>query len=455
MPTNPLPYATKFDIKVASREGLLYPLSETKTATFETPRLEVLTPSQNFSPLKGIPLSFNTPVKTADLIPLLHVTEFGKDIGVTAVTENGAADAGRRFLIVKNSSPGLAYSSDYKVTFSGSITPVGGNLAMTGSKSYDFRSTDFLQNTQVFRSIYSETGALIDTKEMSDLPDPGKPRIIPSNQLFFVLSFGEEIDIAKIKPYLVSKDGRSECKLSYTQNENEAFEGGKKVKKLVDDKYRLKCEIGQKLADDTEYALTIDRSSNEHIKADIVEKMKTAPKFIASDFTYVSNTESCIYFTSPLTSKYQGTYGLETQFETTPKSPIRSIREDDTSIYNEVTNIYQTVDLCKSIPGKYAYVLGTRFQPHSSYDLRIKPTLGDQVGNPIAQPFEKKGIVAGDIKDADKYVYSPVSKNINVIPSSLPIIANLQTINLNEVNIEICETDIAGYADYLTNFYNG
>ncbi|HBA45379.1 TPA: hypothetical protein DEG21_01880 [Patescibacteria group bacterium] len=51
-------------------------------------------------------------------------------------------------------------------------------------------------------------------------------------------------------------------------------------------------------------------------------------------------------------------------------------------------------------------------------------------------------IKSGDIKESDKYLYSSFSKIVNVIPSDLPTVIDIQSINLNKASLEVCEMNV-------------
>jgi len=46
-----------------------------------------------------------------------------------------------------------------------------------------------------------------------------------------------------------------------------------------------------------------------------------------------------------------------------------------------------------------------------------------------------------------------MSKEINVIPSEVPIVFNMQSVNVDNANFEICEMDMNGYMNYLQKRY--
>lgn len=131
VPDAPFALSTKYHVEVASVQGLLYPLSEKKSADFETATLALLDGTGSFDPHLGVPLRFNTEVKTADLPSAFKIRRDGKDIAVTFKTATGSADVGRNFYALGADGSRIVYDVPYSVVFSGTLQPASGNLAMT------------------------------------------------------------------------------------------------------------------------------------------------------------------------------------------------------------------------------------------------------------------------------------------------------------------------------------
>ncbi len=106
--------------------------------------------------------------------------------------------------------------------------------------------------------------------------------------------------------------------------------------------------------------------------------------------------------------------------------------------------------LCPDKPWLITYLLNTRFNPNSSYNIHIKSWLKDKYENKLKNDFNKN-IKTWEIDIKDKYLYSSLNKDVNVIPSNIPIIINLQSINIAKANIEVCELNLDWYLDYANN----
>jgi len=77
----------------------------------------------------------------------------------------------------------------------------------------------------------------------------------------------------------------------------------------------------------------------------------------------------------------------------------------------------------------------------------------DKYGSSLASEFSKP-ITSGALKETDKYLYSSLTKEVNVIPSQLPIVMNVQSININSAAIEVCEMGVAEYQNYAMHMYD-
>lgn len=59
-------------------------------------------------------------------------------------------------------------------------------------------------------------------------------------------------------------------------------------------------------------------------------------------------------------------------------------------------------------------------------------------------------VKTGKIDAKDIYLYSSFTRAIQIIPSNLPVVLNILSINSDTANTEVCEMDIDGYIDYLS-----
>ena len=58
-----------------------------------------------------------------------------------------------------------------------------------------------------------------------------------------------------------------------------------------------------------------------------------------------------------------------------------------------------------------------------------------------------------NLKEIDKYVYLGFTNNVNVFPMSVPMVFNIQTINMPKVWVDVCEMNDTDYKTYLKSPY--
>ena len=209
------------------------------------------------------------------------------------------------------------------------------------------------------------------------------------------------------------------------------------------------------LAPDQKYELTIHKSINPNLTEDVKIPYTTSPNLAIKDFTFVSNTEMCVYLSNDLYEFGYPNTDAETKqvvdsIHLEPAAIVRSLNKYADYLYNSST---ATTSICPEKPGSVAYFLNARLNPKTKYTLTIGANLQDRYGNTLEKPF-MKSIISGDIKPTDKYLYTSLTKEVNVIPENLPIVMNLQSINATQATVEVCEMGVGEYQQYVTHMYD-
>lgn len=200
------------------------------------------------------------------------------------------------------------------------------------------------------------------------------------------------------------------------------------------------------LENSTSYEFTLNRKANSSIPADVVKTYKTAPKFQVLGNTFLSNTETCIYVSNSLGNAYEMNSPQYNFIKTVPASKIHDFTIDGQMVnYQTNAKTYR----CPQKSGQISYVLGTRLEPQKLYSIVIPANLEDTYGNKLGKDISFQ-VKTGDISAKDIYLYSSLSKPVQIIPNTLPIILNLLSVNTSSANVEACEMDVSGYKDYLT-----
>ena len=88
-------------------------------------------------------------------------------------------------------------------------------------------------------------------------------------------------------------------------------------------------------------------------------------------------------------------------------------------------------------------------EPQKDYSIVIPAALEDFYGNKLEKDTSFK-VKTGNIADKDIYLYSSLDRQVQIIPSNLPIVLNMLSVNTTSANMEVCEMDMEGYRDYLS-----
>lgn len=196
------------------------------------------------------------------------------------------------------------------------------------------------------------------------------------------------------------------------------------------------------------YDFTLNKKANGSLPSDVVKTYKTAPKFQVLGNVFLSNTETCVYVSTKLYGNNNYAVDYE-KIKTVPASKIHDFMLDEQMDWQTNTKTYR----CAQKPGQISYILGTRLEPQKNYSIVIPASMEDIYGNRLGKDVSFK-VKTGNIDPKDVYLYSSMSKPVQIIPNKLPIVLNLLSINTTSANVEVCEMDINGYKNYLSNGYN-
>lgn len=138
------------------------------------------------------------------------------------------------------------------------------------------------------------------------------------------------------------------------------------------------------------------------------------------------------------------------KIKTVPASKIHDFALDETiSDYQTNAKTYR----CPQKSGLLSYILGTRLEPLKEYSVIIPAIFEDVYGNALGKDVSFQ-IKTGIIDPKDMYLYSSLSKPVQIIPNNLPIVMNFMSINITSANVEVCEMNSDGYKNYLTQGNN-
>lgn len=214
-------------------------------------------------------------------------------------------------------------------------------------------------------------------------------------------------------------------------------------------KKKVRLVVTDKLADNATYQLQYAPDGTTVVAS---RTYKTAASLKISRIEMVSYSKVCVYTNNQLDNTMLDTNAEHPLLTTTPKSRIQSIGQEQympDELWNE---LYK---LTKNNVGKFLadngfcpqpkadevlYAVNTRLNPSTSYTLQF--TVKDIYGTTLA-PITKT-FVTGKIQDKDKFLYMGYPAK-NTIPSTVPLIVNIQSINTPTANISVCAMDVQQY----------
>ncbi|MDD2486750.1 MAG: MG2 domain-containing protein [Candidatus Gracilibacteria bacterium] len=439
-PKNHWEGATQYTIKVADVSGLLFPISKPFIEKVKTSELEFII-SDTFSPKDGITISSNFPITSEELQKNMELTLGSVKIPLKVDNKNDS----ERIFAVFPANGAFEYSKSYSLKISSGLKPKYGNIPLRKDQIVNMTSIDFIVSIDVNQNILDASGAVIDTKSFYTNYNIGAN--IPTKNMFINLELGEDVLLNKNNFALIGQDGKeANFLIAYIKDQVYDAANPNLPPKMEDNRKKIRFTILDSLKYDLKYDLVIKKGILSSIDKDIRKGLKTTKELKLLDFKFLNNTQSCVYFTNDLYSSDDYSYIFNNAdynsgtITTLPSAKNKGIYSDKDGI-------------CPAFTGSVAHVFNTRFNPFTKYAIKIDKSLKDKYGNELGKDFIFN-VTTGDIPMKDKYLYSSLSKDLNVIPSDLPIIVNLQSINLSKAKVQICEMDLSGYHDYMRFSYN-
>lgn len=214
----------------------------------------------------------------------------------------------------------------------------------------------------------------------------------------------------------------------YDENGNKT--GTEENKRMVDVIPVANLEKG------TVYEFRVNRKANNSLPVDVVKTYKTAPTFRVLGQKFLSNTETCLYLNNALDGS-MGNYSPQYRLiKTVPTSSVHDLVLDKQIDYQADIISHR----CTQKPGQVSYILGTRLEPQKNYTIVVPANLEDMYGNKLGKDVSFP-VKTGNVDPKDIYLYSSLGKPVHIIPSNLPIVLNILSVNTDRANVEVCEMD--------------
>jgi len=433
-------WSTKYEVIVSNIDGMNNKLEEDYKFTFSTPTLRAYI--SDFYPENGLQITFNFPVITDELRNKMKIVR-GHDSLSWFNYDIFNNDATNTSFTIHPKNGKFQYSSSYNIEFQ-ETKPQNGNINMSWFDK-QISSKDFVTQPSPQKDLKSETWTVLQTINYE------YEAWIPSENFYFIINFATWVILDNNNIKLVDWNWKVfQTKLEYIKEEIQD-ENNPLIKKIVENKAKVRMSIAVGLKKNSKYEIIVSKNLNPYIHTDYKFEYKTAPELEILDWKNIDYAMSCVY----LSNKLPEYYGLDfadspiSKVSTTPESPIRGFNY----IY---PNPQYPIECEKSIPKSldnknyHIYQIDHRMNPNMKYKLNIDKNLSDIYGNKLLKDGSFD-IQTREIADKDKYLYFG-GKELNVIPSSAPLVFNAQTINLDEINIEACEMDIEWYLKFLPRY---
>ncbi|MEI7557468.1 MAG: hypothetical protein WCJ45_01045 [bacterium] len=262
------------------------------------------------------------------------------------------------------------------------------------------------------------------------------------------MSFQEIIQDLSSKTIRLVKDGVTvPATLSYIPEL--IYDEQTRTEKEQTTKRKVRLIVTGKLNGDSTYQLEYTPDGTIVVAS---RTYKTPTPLKVTRIEMVDYSKVCLYTNNILDASAVGDTETQTLITTTPKARIQSIAteeympDDLQDAFSKVTTSTITKFLADNgmcpqpKPDEMVYVINTRLNPSTAYTLKF--TVKDMYGNVVA-PITKT-FTTGKIKDKDKFLYIGYPEK-NTIPSDVPLIVNIQSINTSKVSIAVCAMDVEMY----------
>lgn len=450
-------WATKYKIRVSNKDWLLYRLWTWASVEITTPKLQYYV-LEKFSAPDNIKIRFNFAPSLESLQDKLSLFEDWdkKEIYLNYDKTNESK------VIVNIKWWRYRFDKTYVLKFEKWIMPKYGNMPTDVESSKTTKSHPFLNTVFVYQNVFSGS-KLVDTNEFQN------KEFIPSKNMFLKMYFEEEISSLDKSMFSFEDEkwNNIDLNLAYVKEKNTVTKQVKENKKIV------KLTLKENLKTNSKYKLIVKKNINSNLEKDVIKEFLTSPDLEVKDFKFISYSKSCLYLNNKI---WWNIWSRANDFlESIPESKVSSVSDYEYIDYNDQIALWllpnpndKENNIKSDIPTisdenyiqkwycppaknwENLYIINTRLNPDTPYKLSIKNTLDDEYGNTLLKAFETE-VKTWDIGEKDKYLYISLNKDINLIPANLPLVVNLQTINLDAIDVEVCELEKYDYIQYVNN----
>lgn len=449
--------ATKYKVSVPITSWLLYKLWSGSSVEITTPKLQFYV-DEKFNVKNNIKIRFNFAPNLDILKDKLKLSEWGKkkDFYLTYDKTNES-------VVVVNIQWGTyKYWQRYTLEFDKWIMPKYGNMPTLEKIVLNTKSVGFLNKVSVNQNVFSGW-KLINTNSFDDFNN------LPIKNTVLTLNFEEEINVLDKKLFSFEDDKWNKINFTLVYKKEQEYSKSW-TWKIIDNKKVIKLTFLNNLINSKNYKLIVKKDINLNLDKDIVNDFVSSPKFEIRNYKFLSYSKSCLYLNNKI--EWDSWNIRKDLLITSPSSKVSSVSEWEYIEYNDRKDFwisyYNEEELNKLsddvLIGKWycprpkdwsiLYVINTRLNPNSKYNININNKVSDTYWNNLSSTYSAD-VTTWEIQDKDKYLYISLNKETNLIPKNLPLVVNLQTINLDSIDVEVCKLDNEQFIYYSNNRWNG
>lgn len=442
-------WASNYDLKVSYKEWMFHRF-ESKKDSIETPRLKITNLSSynnSFNVLSWVIVNYNFPVKYDSLVSKFKLTdsEWKQLSGSLKKIDELWS---RYFFELDNEV--YYYWKKYFLTIDSWVEPLNWNVPTDQVSKYKLVWNSYVSNSSTYRQLYSTWWELIDTIQYGEIK-----RYLTGSDLWLniwkfnnkiVIDFQKDIELNKkyFKFYGVNWK-IYDLGMKYWTWKNDDWEN-------ITYEHKLIVTIPWDLNPWEDYFFEISKDIDKHLEKTLAFKFTVPEPVRLVDFVNIDYSKSCLYFSNEVSIQYNSWY---INFQ--PDWIIRSMSNNDYIPWNfkwKTWDEYIAEWYCPpTVLWKNLIKVDSRLNWNSTYDLVLSWSIEDIYWNKMWDNVVKK-IKTWNLHDRDRYLYSSLASDYVVYPKSENIVINLQSINNDNAYIDVCQTDINWYIDYLEKWRN-
>ena len=392
---------------------------KSKSFVIKTPAFEILNSPSKLDKDEKLLINFNAPISIQNFISNFWIDWFNKsNLNITYdsfINNYWEKEERNNIISVFPKTWDWWYDNKYTYDLKSWLKSIRWNNIIWNNKTQNLITNKLLSSYNPF-VYYSSTWSNIEL--LSNLKKSNNKNIITKNNPKILFNFYEEVDLDKWLFYAwgFDFDLKYAKKKDYIDQEYHVSEDKKSI--ILEIKWDIQNSLNLKVIT----SKISNQSSDQEIN------FFTKNTNTIQDFKFIDYNESCLVLQNPISNKWIGKlidfWGLWTL----------------SHIY-EVSRYDAGEKGCEYQEWKYNYILKTKLNPNSDINLIIKKNLLDLYNYPLDRDYNYK-FHTNLAYNEDKKVFFVENWDLILVPKDIsPIWVAVKSINLDKINIEICEWD--------------